>query len=69
MYGPLDIDRTKRITSATSAGKCRHTSGRDRNSNDFALSSFQNQLSSPGFSLSAMAENLVPSATSIDRYK
>jgi hypothetical protein len=33
------------------------------------LSSFQNQLSPPGFSLSATAENLLPSATSIDRYR
>src|ERR1700758_1122612 len=69
MYGPRHIDRTKRSTSATSPGKRRQTSGRDRNSNDFALSSFQNQLSPPGFSFSATAENLVPSATSIDRYK
>src|SRR5215469_14417233 len=69
MYGPRHIDRRNRRTSDVSSGKCRHTSGRDRNSSDFALSSFQNQSSPPGFPLSAMAKNLLPSSTSIDRYK
>src|SRR5215472_4658684 len=69
MYGPQHIDRTNRRISAVSSGNCRQISGRDRNSNDFALSSLQYQSSPPEFSFSAIAKNRLPSATSIDRYK
>lgn len=66
--GPRHIDRIKPRIWFVSSGNLRHTSGRDKSSSTFALSSVQNQLSSPGFSVSATAESRACEAKSIDRY-